>query len=285
MTFRHWLPAGLLVPLLLGARGPRAEDVEALLRAGDDAFARGAHAQAAALYEKAEERSTEPGMAAFNLATAKFHLARDGSPQALAEAEQAYRCCLEPGDPRRPRALFGLGNCLLLRAAGTSLDRVALRQAIDRFGECFRDENCSSALAADARHNRQRARLLLLQAPSSPEGGPEEGSASDDAKDDPPEQKQPDGKGEPGTAEEQGNRGGSPSTARGGPEQPTGPNQGAPTAGQGALPPLADRSEPSPLTPNDALAHLEQATRRIMDEMRQHRRSRARPAGAGVRDW
>jgi hypothetical protein len=277
---RRWLPAGLLVPLLLGARPPRAADVEALLRAADAAFARGAHAEAAAMYEKAEERSTEPGLAAFNLAAAKLALAREGNPQALGEAEQAYRCCLEPGDPRRPRALFGLGNCLLLRAAGTALDRLALRQAIDRFTECLRDERCTAELAADARHNRQRARLLLLQAPPPPDGAPEEGG--DDAKPDPPDEKQPDGKGA-GTSEEPGNRAGSPGTPQGGPEQPTGASQGSPTAGQGSLPPLADRGEVAPLAPQDALEHLEQATRRILDEMRQHRRSRARPAG--VRDW
>ena len=33
---------------------------------------------------------------AFNLATVRYQQARAGNPQALAAAEVAYRCCLEP---------------------------------------------------------------------------------------------------------------------------------------------------------------------------------------------
>ena len=84
MTLRRWLLPGLLLPLLLGARTARTDDdVEALLRAGNAAFDRGAYSDAAALYEKAGDRATEPGLVAFNLATAKYHLARDGRLVAL----------------------------------------------------------------------------------------------------------------------------------------------------------------------------------------------------------
>src|SRR5258708_3722559 len=114
MNHRRWLLACLLVPILLGAQSLSAPDIDTLIRAGNAAFERGAYAEAAAQYEKASNRTTEPGLVAFNLATAKYHLAREGNPQALADAELGYRCCLEPGDPRRAQALFGLGNCLLL---------------------------------------------------------------------------------------------------------------------------------------------------------------------------
>jgi tetratricopeptide (TPR) repeat protein len=286
MTIRRWLPAAVLLPLLLGAGSSSSPpDVEALLRYGNEAFERGAYAEAAALYEKASERATNPGLVAFNLATAKYQLGRAGNASALSEAEQAYRCCLEAGNPRRAQALFGLGNCLLVRAAGSSLDPVALRGAIDRFGECLRDPKCVAALAADARHNRQRARLLLLQAPP-PQDGPGEEPNSEEQPDEPPDSaQQPDDKRGNDPGADKNDKGGKAGAAKSGPEQPGGDSQGTQAPGQGALPPVSDRSEQAPLAQRDALEHLEQATRRILDEMKQYRRSRPRPAGPGVRDW
>jgi hypothetical protein len=279
---RPWLLAGLLVPLLLGARSKSVPDVEELLRKGNAAFERGAYAEAAALYEKAGDRATEPGLTAFNLATAKYHLARDGNAQALADAELAYRCCLEPGDPRRARALFGLGNCLLLRAAGTSLDRVALRSAIDRFGECLRDRNCDPQLDADARHNRLRARLLLLQAPPPADNSVDD-PGSDDNRNDPPDSEKDRQDRTMGPGDD---RGDSPrSLAPGTAEGPAGATEGSSAPGSGTLPPVPDRSEPAPLAERAALEHLEMATRRILEESREHRRGRARPASSGMRDW
>jgi hypothetical protein len=283
MTPRHWLPAGLLLPLLLGARTATVSDVDALLRTGNAAFERGDYGEAAALFDQAGERALEPGLVAFNLATAKYHLAREGNAQALADAEQAYRCCLAPDDPRRARALFGLGNCLLLRAAGSTLDRVALRSAIDRFGECVRDPACDPELAADARHNRLRARLLLLQAPLPPNGSDDD-AGREENKDDPPQDgRQPDER-PGGIGDEKGDRSGT--LGKGKAEQPDRHSEGSPTPGRGTpLPPVPDRGEAAPLSVSDALEHLEQATRRIIEEARQHRRSRARAAGTGVRDW
>ncbi len=244
---------------------------------------RGAWAEAAALYDQAGDRTTEPGLVAFNLATAKYHLAREGNAQALADAEQAYRCCLEPGDPRRAQALFGLGNCLLLRAGGSSLDRVSLRSAIDRFGECLRDPGCVPPLAADARHNRLRARLLLLQMPP-PRDGSTDDPGSDDPKDDQPEDgKNPEERSR-GIGDDKGTQAGTP--FKGSADPSAGENQGTPSAGRGAaLPPVPDQAVASPLATRDALEHLQMATQRILDESRQHRRSRSRPAASGVRDW
>jgi tetratricopeptide (TPR) repeat protein len=282
---RSWLLAGLLVPVLLGARSAAAPDVESLLRAGNAAFDRGAYAEAIVLYEKAGDRTTDPGLAAFNLAAAKYQLARGGNAQALADAELAYRCCLERGDPRRARALFGLGNCLLLRAGGASLDGVALRSAIDRFGECLRDPGCDKNLAADARYNRQRARLLLLQAPPSPEGAAND-SSDDDPKEDPTDPpKGPDEKRQPGASDEGSDKGAKPAPDKGDAERSGGDKHGTTAPGRGVLPPVRDSAEPAPIGPQDAQEHLEQATRRILEEMRQYRRGKPRSAGPGVRDW
>src|SRR5258708_5871173 len=112
----RWLPVVSLLATALLALGasPRGQpDMESLLRQGNAAFARGDYAEAARLYEEAETRATDPGLVAFNLASAKYHLAvtGEGGATALSEAERLYRCCLARTDPRRPRALYGLGNC------------------------------------------------------------------------------------------------------------------------------------------------------------------------------
>jgi tetratricopeptide (TPR) repeat protein len=282
MNARRWLSVLLLVPLLLAAQTTDVPDVLALLRTGNAAFERGAYAEAGALFERAGERTTEPGLAAFNLATAKYNLAKDGNSQALADAEQAYRCCLEQGEVRRARALFGLGNCQMLRAAGSSLDRSAIRWAIDRFGECLRDPTCDAELAADARHNRLRARLLLLQAPPSPDGSDDDSGKEESKDDSPRDGKQasprytdgPEGKGEK-----------SATPGKGGAEKELTDHQGLPAPGRGTLPPVPDRPDATPLSANEAVEHLEIATRLILEESRQHRRARARQPASGVRDW
>jgi hypothetical protein len=58
-----------------------------------------------------------------------------------------------------------------------------------------------------------------------------------------------------------------------------------PPPGLGNLPPVPDQAEPALLSATDAAAHLEKATRRIVDEGQAHRRERARPPSSGVRDW
>jgi hypothetical protein len=280
---RYWLPACLILPVLLGARATAVPDVESLLRAGNAAFERGDYAEAVVWFDKAGDRTTDPSLAAFDLAAAKYQLARAGNAQALADAELAYRCCLERGDPRRARALFGVGNCLLLRAGGASLDGVALRSAIDCFGECLRDPGCDATLADNARYNRQRARLLLLQAPPATDGSPEEG---DEPKEEPSESpKGPEEKRPSSAGEEDGDKGAKPATAREDADGAAGDKAGATAPGRGVLPPVRDSAEPAPIAAQDAEQHLERAARRILDEMRQYRRGKPRTAGPGVRDW
>src|SRR6516164_5322763 len=119
----RWLGLACLA-ILAAATGPDT-DPETLLNEGNAAFARGDYAEAADLYRRAEARTTDPGRVAFNRATAVYHQALedpDDAAELLREAERLYRCCLELDDPRRPRALYGLGNCLLQRAGDQGLD-------------------------------------------------------------------------------------------------------------------------------------------------------------------
>jgi hypothetical protein len=277
-----------LLALLLAAASPGGTDPAALLREGDAAFARGDHARAADLYEQAEVRATDPERVAFRLASARYQLAlAEGSPASpsLREAEQLFRCCLGPASPWRAQALLGLGNCLVLKAGDRDAD--VLRAAVRCYEQCLQDPSGDEVLAADARHNRERARLLLLQvrARRSPREKP--AGEESDSNPRPPERPAaptPNPVGEPGTE-----RGADPNA----PAVPVKPEPGQtpvpanepPPPGPGNLPPVPDQAEPAPLSPADAAAHLEQATRRIVGEGQAHRRERARPSSPGVRDW
>ena len=278
----------VLLALLLAGASPGGTDPEALLRAGDAAFAGGDYARAAELYEQAEVRATDPERVAFHLASAKYRLAvAEDSPSspALREAEQLYRCCLGPASPWRARALLGLGNCLLRKAGDR--DAGGLRAAVRCYEQCLQDPDGDEGLAADARYNRECARLLLLQFRAR--RGSREKPAGDDPDANPrppdrPPTAMPNPAGEPGA-----DRGADPNAAA----VPVKPEQGQapaqtndpPPPGSGNLPPVPDQAEPAPLSANDAAAHLEQATRRIVDEGQAHRRERARSPSAGVRDW
>ncbi len=158
----------LLVSLSLLAAAP-PPDWQTLLRQGDAAYGRGDYAAAAALYEQAQDRATDPGLAAMDFAAATIRLAEasEADRARLAqEAEEAYRCCTGPGDPRRPRALYGLGDALMLKADGRDAD--ALEAAVAAYRQCLAAPNLDAGLADDARHNLERSRLLLLQIPPRP---------------------------------------------------------------------------------------------------------------------
>ena len=278
---RTALGIALALALVGAAPGP---DPEVLLREGNEAFARGDFARAAALFEKAEVRATDPGLVAFNLAAAKYRLAEaDGSPQALLEAEQAYRCCVEPGNPRRAAALYGLGNCLLLKAGDR--DAATLKAAIECYDRCLREANPDEALADDVRYNRERARLALQQLqPQSNRPKDDRSASEDDPNPERPDRsplQNPDGDRGPGG---QGAQAGQ-AMVRPGPGQGPVPSDERPPGGQGTLPPVPDRADPAPLSPQDAAAHLEIATRRIWEERQAHRRGNVRPPAPTVRDW
>jgi hypothetical protein len=198
----------------------------------------------------------------------------------LAEAEKLYRCCIDPGNPRRGEALIGLGNCLLRSAANR--DAPAAWSAAERFAEAERSPD-AEALAAVARHNLQRARLLARQIPTVPPEKQERPPAADESRNDEkppvpsPEAQAP---GESGDGSKAGLRP-AKSEASGSPVVGDGPT----APGKGNLPPVPDRDDQPPLKPAAAREHLEQSTRRVIEEARLHRRSAVRPTSPGVRDW
>jgi len=283
---RRILGIGLLLPVVMAAQSPGLGDPDRLLRAGNDAFRRGDLSGAITLYEQAQRRAADPGLVAFNIATVKYHLAVAGDARALADAEVGYRCCLTKGDSRRARALFGLGNCLLLRGSTGRLDGLSLRAAIDRYTLCLRYPNCDPPLAADARHNQQRARLLLLQIPpgqtASPEQDPgDEENPKDETKDpSKPPDRDPHGGNSGETKPEKGMK-----TAPENGKEKVAEKAGQTVGGTTSLPPVPDDPDAAPLAERIAVEKLEVANRRIQEDLVRHRRGRTRPGSTSVRDW
>lgn len=281
--FAFLLPAVLV---LLGAAAVPT-DPDVLLRRGNAAFARGDYAAAADLYERALARTTDPGLVTFNLASAKYRMAvsEEGAPPGtLAEAEQLFRCCLDRDDPRRPQALVGLGNCLLRRESGR--DAAVLREAVACYEILLREAGGQAELAADARHNRERARLLLLQFQPPAGRGDEENRGEQEPK--PPEDQSPTPTkaqlGEPGEGDNPENGNGAVPVKPQPGSQPQ-RTDAPPPPGQGNLKPIPDSADAKPLSEQDAAEHLRLAAGRIRQEQQAHRRSRARTLGPGVRDW
>ena len=277
----------LLLSLALGW-GLSAPDSEKLLSDGHAAFGRGDYAQAAALYERAEIYSDDPRQVAFYLAGAKYHLARktEGNSPELHEAEQLYRCCLDPADPRRPQALFGLGNCLLHKAG--ERDIASLRTAIACYDQCLQALGADDPLATDARYNREKARLLLLQLVPPPEGTPGDRPPRDDMlnpyplrSDRLPTPMQAGQLGPEGDAD----RGAVTSAAN--PEQGTSATRtnDTPPPGKGNLEPIPDEVNVPPISAHDAMEHLQLAAKNVLLERQKYHRRAERASATGVKDW
>lgn len=275
---------GVMAVLLLAAAP--AEEARTWLQRGNEAFGRGEYEIAIAHYEKAERGSTDPGEVAFNLATARYFLASStgtGRNANLREAELLYRCCLDPDDPRHLKSLYGLGTCLLQSAGLQGGEE--LHQAVTFFDRCLL-LHPDSELRSLIQNNREAARLRLAQVQSTPE------RRSDTPPNERPRPDRPDprhGKNEQGDgAGQSGDRYGP--KGRPMPASPDGKDSPSQTAdqrapGKGHLPPIPDDAALPPLSPQDAAEHLEQASRRILDEGKAYRQQRTRPPQAGVRDW
>jgi tetratricopeptide (TPR) repeat protein len=278
----------LLVFLFVGLKLARVPDPERLLEEGHTAFARGDYAAAAALYEQAETYSTEPSRVAFYLAGAKYHLAAktEGPSPELLEAEKLYRCCLDPADPLRAEALYGLGNCLLHKGGGR--DVAGLRTAIACYDQCLQSAGDDAKLAADARHNREKARLLLLQFQPPANGAADDTPPNEEQSSQPPRQdsRPP----MPVPAGQQGHEGdpeGRPLDGAAKPDEGTAAAKSnePPSPGKGNLDPVPDEVDVPPLSPQDAADHLERAARKVLHERQTFHRRGERASATGVKDW
>jgi hypothetical protein len=270
--------------LLLGAAAVEPAAPEALIRQGNAAYARGDFAAAADLYQKAEERSTEPSLATYNLALAKYRLARlspDDGGVGLAEAAALFRCCLATDDPRRPQALYGLGNCLLHGPPGG--DGKNLREAVACYERCVQEVERGSTLAEEARANLEIARLALAQYQKPADRGDDDpGGEEPPKRPTPPRPEFRPGDGnDPGEASRDPRGvGADPAGA----EEKPGPDGGR-EAGTKPNKPLPGSEKDEPLGASEAEAHLNQAVPRVLRDRRDNRRRNVRPVPEGVRDW
>jgi hypothetical protein len=279
----------LLVIFFLGLKLSSEPTPDKLLQEGHLALVRGDYERAAALFEQAELHSTDPAEVAFYLAGAKYHLAEkvEGISPELLEAEQLYRCCLDPSDPHRPRALCGLGNCLLHKAG--SSDEGSLRSAIACYDLCLQSAGIDETLASAARFNREKTRLLLLQfippihdpareRPPGEDMNPHM-PRHDDRRFEMPIQTSPAGM--DGNADVQPTAG--DSTQEQGKEAAK--NNEPPQPGKGNLPPIPDQVDVPPISPQVAIEHLELAAKKVQQERQIHHRRGDDASAKGVKDW
>jgi Ca-activated chloride channel family protein len=251
--------AGLAL-MLIGAAGPA--DSEACLHRGNAAYDQGNFLAALDWYTKAEERTTDPGLVAYNKAAALYRL---GDYRA---AELSYRCCLEDAEGvRRARALYDLGNSLLQRSRGSEVQ--ALADAILAYEQCLKQEAADPELCDDARFNRDLARSLWLLAKAA-----EKPPGADPSNPDPYDPFAPFPRHDrgrfgsfdlnPSGLNPDGTSGEPPA----GPSNPLASDQ-PPPPGAGNRPPLPDQGELVPLAPEDAEAHLHDAVTRIRQSQTQ----------------
>ena len=252
------------------------------MRAGDEAFARGDWETAESLYAQAEERSSDPGLVAFNKGAALF---RRGD---FRRAELCFRRAL--GDAaipaeRRSRAFYNLGNCLV-RQAGDS-DVKTLQSAIECYELVLRD-SADDGVRTDAGHNLELAKLLWAKANAWRPPGDRDQEWDDprDRKRQPPDPRSPD----PGPE----NTGEGPKNIEAGAKLDVGKGKdpglvqkevekAAPGAGN--LPVLPDNGQVETLAPEDARAVLQKAAERLQRERRKLREESSQGDRPRPKDW
>jgi tetratricopeptide (TPR) repeat protein len=253
---------------------------EDLVRQGNAAYDRGEFGQAAEAYLQAAERTTDPGLVAFNEGVALYQQGR------YRDAELHFRRAREDAQgERRARLLYNLGNCLVQQ--GRSQDIPRLKEAMAVYEECLQQPSTDAVLAADARHNLELARLLLQQARARKEGS---NAANEELNQETPP---------PSDDREDSRNGGTEATAptpdgrgkmqrapeAGGDTQAAAQANQKPTAGKGDLPPIPDDEDASPLTPEDVVQHLQEVAALIAAERRTYRTRPVPPPPPNVKDW
>lgn len=282
----------LLVPVLavLVAAAPRADlSSESMVRAGNAAVVRGDFDKAEEWYTAAEELTNDPGLVAFNKATALFHRERFG------EAEKHYTRALDDADcppDRRTAALYNRGVCLLKLGGGKPTDIAKLRSAIDSFHRCLALAPADAALVADTRHNLELAKLLWMDARAKEQNKPRPNDPPTDTPPDPrperptPSMLDPFAQPDSMTNDRGQPAGGTPEPIRGGATGGNPRETEQRTPGKGNVPVLSREDKlPPNLSPQEIRAYLEDLTARVASERRGTAALTAPPERPNVKDW
>ena len=242
------------VPPPAGSADESAPDER--LRRGNEAFKRGELDAAGEAYARAAERTTDPGLAAFNLGVVE--LSRGNAR----EAELCFARTLDdeaaPAD-RLAKAYYNCGVALLSRGGGAAVARAAIA--------CFELALAGGLLdaptAADAQHNHELAKLIWNEARKAERKPPMPNEPLPPVEPPPLEVKAP----EPTPAGDPGSgRGGRPTSAGAAPKTPPATETEQSTPGAGTLPVLLDREPLAPLSPDDARALLRRVTARLVKD-------------------
>lgn len=265
-----WL---LPVASLLIAAAP-GQPAEELLRLGNEAFHNQQYKEALDWYQKAVERSLDPGLVAYNQALAFYHTGQ------FREAELHFRRCLEDADgTRRSQALYGMGNSLLMQA--NKIDAALLRKAIKCYQVCRQDGDLTPEFRAQVDHNLELARLLLIDALAKSPNDPQSQDGPDPKKNT-----------QPGS---NGKNGGTDSTEPDKFDPTKSPPQisdgnGSKNPGKqkfpvpGNPPVLLDEDKLMNIPAEDLAAYLNQLTERIWQQNQQAQAGNSGPL-PGVKDW
>jgi tetratricopeptide (TPR) repeat protein len=264
-----WLP---LTWILLGG----TDDPQTLVRRGNEAFMREDYQGALEWYNRAEERTTDPGLVAFNEGAALYRLGR------FREAQLHYRRSLEGAQGyRRPRLLFDLGNATLQQARAR--DVKLLQSAIRCYEDCLSEPQAAPDLKADARHNLAYAKALLARAKIGRSERPDQDNQQDQL----PDRENPFGS----TADTEMQSGSPRGAATVGQESAEGSQDSAraatapPPPGVGNLPPIPDQEKLTPLSPEDTAAYLRDIAERVLRERREHRQRALAQPSSRLKDW
>jgi tetratricopeptide (TPR) repeat protein len=272
----------LLIALIISAAPPASP--EEFILAGNQAMQREDYENALQLYQQAEERGTDPGLIAFNKATAYYRL-RD-----FRQAENHYRMALGDAaipEHRRARGFFNLGDCLVEQAGDK--DFKLLREAIRCYEHCL-DSGPDDGLRNDAIHNLELAKLLWIKAraqdpekqtPNSddPPGRPDQ-NPKDPRKDD--SGPADDGQGPDKYTDPRFDK--DPNGKLPGNDQPK-KIDAAPKPGPSHVPVVPDTDELEQRSPEDTRAALEHAEKRLRKERERNRMDLAIPEKPNGKDW
>lgn len=279
--------AALAALVALGAAPPPDDPPDELVRRANEAFRAGAADEADRLYARAEERTGDPGLVAFNRAAVLF------DREQYREAEKHYARALDDAacpPERAAKAWYNRGTSLLRRGGSAAVYRSAvacLENALDAPG-------ADADLKARAAHNLELAKVAW-DAERKKAAKPEDRSPNENP---PPEEDprarpdrdpasggtDPDGTDPTGTDPRAG-PGARPQPVPNGPGgSPAHANQQA-TGNNPNLEVLRDTDTVQRLTPDEARAYLEAMAVRRKREARAMLETLYGPDRPGVRDW
>jgi tetratricopeptide (TPR) repeat protein len=269
--------------VFLGAGPAREPGADELIRRASALYLAGNTDEADRLYALAEEKTTDPGLVAFDRAAVLF---QKGDYRA---AELHYaRVLADASCPpeRAARAWYNRGTCLLKRGGSSSV----YRSSIDCLERCLLAPAGEEPLKADARHNLELAKLLWNESRSK--AGKKNEGPNDQPKEDQPGDPQPPKQGGMGPTEP-GDTGEPKANQKSVVQPDTAPPPGAkPTPTQTRTPgsasepqPLQDTSEVQALSPEDTREHLKRTAERLKKDRRDLWKALTGPERPGIMDW